>query len=151
MDRAGRATTRVNAPIGLPGGPRTELTGDGRVRLRILPGTPRHTGPPHEAVSYQAAWHAGRWTGPATITVFPVASWAHDLEIALEAPASRQGRLMWPGNRLRVLAEGLVTALRDEAERTAALQRPAGHREPATRGAPASRLMFFSAGSSPSR
>ncbi|MGH2785318.1 MAG: hypothetical protein ACRDJ1_08650 [Actinomycetota bacterium] len=141
----------MNAPIGLPGGPRTELAGDGRVRMRILPGTPRHTGPPEDAVSYQAAWHAGRWTGAATISVFPVSSWSHDLEVALEAPASRQGRSMWPVNRLRVMAERLVTALRDQAERTAALQQPTDQREPAQRSGPASRLAFFSASSSPSR
>lgn len=121
MNRSGRAGVRINTPNGLPGGSRTELAGDGRVRLRILPGG-RHVGPPDGALSYRATWHAGRWTGEATITVVPVASWAHDLEILLNAPVSRQGKLLWPENRLRVMAERLVLALRDEAERIAPAQ-----------------------------
>ena len=130
MSRTARASARVNTPAGLPGGSRTEVAGDGRVRLRIFPGA-RPAGPPDGALSYRATWHAGRWSGQATLTVIPVASWSHDLEIALEAPASRQGKLLWPENRLRVLAAGLVLALRDEAERTA----PAVEQQTATRSA----------------
>ncbi len=124
---------RVNAPAGLPGGSRTELAGDGRVRLRILPGA-RRVGPPEGSLSYQATWRAGHWSGEASITVVPVASWSHDLEISLEAPTSRQGRLLWPENRLRVLAEGLVLALRDEAERTAPAPEPQRVGRPAVPG-----------------
>lgn len=128
MSRIARASARVNAPTGLPGGSRTELAGDGRVRLRILPGA-HPIGPPEGALSYRATWHAGRWSGEATITIVPVASWSHDLEITLKAPASRQGTLLWPENRLRVLAAGLVLALRNEAERTRpALEQPAATR-----------------------
>ena len=130
MSRTARASARVNAPAGLPGGSHTEVAGDGRVRLRILPG-PRRIGPPDGALSYRATWNAGRWSGDATLTIVPVASWAHDLDITLEAPASRQGKLLWPENRLRVLAAGLVLALRDEAERTA----PATEQQTAARRA----------------
>jgi len=133
MSRIARASARVNAPTELPGGSRTELAGDGRVRLRILPGA-HPIGPPEGALSYRATWHAGRWSGEASIIVVPVASWSHDLEISLEAPASRQGKLLWPEHRLRVMAEGLVLALRDEAERTSPAPEPQRVRRPAASG-----------------
>ncbi|MGH2726390.1 MAG: hypothetical protein ACRDKS_05380 [Actinomycetota bacterium] len=113
------AHRRVCLPLdGSRGAPLAEVAGDGRTRLRIHFDRVAAAAPVRGALSYPASWHAGRWGGDAVVSVIPQWSWGYELHFAVSPPGSIAGRVVWTRRRLERLANGLVSSLKDAAERS---------------------------------
>lgn len=149
MRANGWAQIRVSVPPARSNGAIAEVVGDGRTRLHARLERAKPAAPIRGALSYPATWHAGRHSGEAIVSVIPQWSWGYELHLAVAAPDSLAGRISWPRRRLERLADGLATALKDAAERSA---RSEAHRPRIRRRVPsAGRWSFGSATSSSSR
>ena len=157
MRAKGWAQTRVAAPLDRSRAAyATEVVGDGRARIHIRREHARPAAPLRGALSYPAFWHAGRWSGEAVLSVIPQWSWGYELHLAVSAPASIAGRVLWPRRRVERLADGLAAALKDDAERSARVRKAQPprikRRGPSESATATGRWLFVSAtSSSPSR
>jgi hypothetical protein len=153
MGAKGWSQTRVETPLDRSKAAfATEVAGDGRARLHIRRDKPRPAAPLRGALSYPASWRAGRWSGEAVVSVIPQWSWGYELLLAVSAPTSLAGRVLWSRRRIGRLANGLAAALKDDAERSARLREAQPRRirrpVPSENATATSRWLFVSATSS---